>query len=352
MAIDGTVTAGSQFEMAISEEATFGTAITATTTDIWKLLHLTEHSEWDLSGLVRDETMRLRGSRVPHNEDNYFSRAGGLVVIPFTCVATKITLDLLLYGVFQTITSEDALTPFEKIFEWNDSTTQPQFTDDTGKFYTVVLNGGLASEDMIATTCILRDLTVSSDPGTNGGRLTLSGNFISGFSSATKFFESGSQGFGTATQPGTAYFNHCNLVTKSIGTDMIVESYSYTLNNKAVRIGCDASGDAESYALGVGGYELTGSIRLLYDDNAKVLMANGLTTAFDAQLILAYGSGNDPVDTDGDFSQKLNINIPATARDFAAETGTMIDVTFKGADDGTNEMAEIEIANAVDRSWS
>ena len=353
MAIDGTVTAGSQFEMAISEESTFGTAITATTTDIWQLLHLTEHSEWDLSGLVRDETMRLRGSRVPHNTDNYFSRAGGTVVIPFTCVATDIILDSLLYAVMQDLVSEDATTPFEKIFEWDSSTTQPQFTDNTGKLFTVVLNGGIASEDMIATTCILRDLTISSDPGTNGGRLTLSGNFISGFSSATKFFESGSQSFGTAKQPGTTYFNHCNLVTKTIGgADLIVESYSYTLNNKAVRIGCDSSGDAESYALaGSGGYEITGSIRLLYDDNAKGLMANGLTTAFDASLVLAYGSGADPVTTNGDFLQKLNINIPATGRDFAAETGTMIDVTFKGADDGTNEMAEIEIANAVDRAW-
>ncbi len=354
MAIDGTVTPGSQFEMAISEESTFGTAITATTTDIWKLLHLTEHSEWDLSGLVRDETMRLRGSRVPHNTDNFFSRAGGIVVIPFTCVATLITLDLLLYGVMQTIASEDAASPFEKIFVWDSSTTQPQFTDDTGKFYTVVLNGGIASEDMIATTCILRDLTISSDPGTNGGRLTVSGNFISGHSSATKFFESGSQSFGTATQPGTAYFNHCNLKTKTIGgTDMIVESYSYTLNNKAVRIGCDVNGDSESFALaGSGGYELTGSIRLLYDDNAKGLMTNGLTTAFDGPLVLAYGTGADPATTTGDFLQKLNINIPATARDFAAETGTMIDVTFKGADDGTNEMADIEIAPAVDRVWT
>lgn len=353
MAIDGTVTAGSQFEMAISEEAVFGTAITATTQDLWKLLHLTEHQEWDLSGLVRDETMRLRGSRVPHSEDNFFSRAGGIIVIPFTCIATKITLDLLLYAVMQDIVSEDVAGPFEKIFEWDSATTQPEFTDNTGKLFTVVLNGGISSEDMIATTCLLRDLTISSDPGTNGGRLTCSGNFLSGFSSATKFFESGSQDFGTATQPGTDYFNHCNLVTKTIGgSDQIVESYSYTFNNKAVRIGCDVNGDAESYALGIGGYEITGSIRLLYDDNAKGLVTNGLTSAFDTQLILAYGSGNDPADTDGDFLQKLNINIPQTARDFAAEAGTMIDVTFKGADDGTNEMAEIEIANAVDRSWT
>ncbi|KKK95271.1 hypothetical protein LCGC14_2674510, partial [marine sediment metagenome] len=75
------------------------------------------------------------------------------------------------------------------------------------------------------------------------------------------------------------------------------------------------------------------------------------TTAFDAPLVLAYGSGADPATTDGDFLQKLNITLPATARDFAAETGTMIDVTFKGADDLTNEMVDIETANAVDRSW-
>ena len=353
MAIDGTVTAGSQFEMAFSEESTFGTAITATTTDLWKLIHLTEHSEWDLSGLVRDTTMRLRASRVPHNEDNFFVRGGGEVVIPFTAIATDITLDFFLYLVMQDLVSEDVGAPYEKIFEWDASTTQPQFTDGTGKFVTVVLNGGISSEDMIATTCILRDLTISSDPGTNGGRLTVSGNFISGFTSSTKFFESGSQGFGTATQPSTDYFNHALLKTKTIGgTDMIVESYSFTLNNKAVRIGSDASGDCESYALaGSGGYELTGSIRLLYDDNAKGLLTNSLTTAFDTPLVLAYGTGADPVTTDGDLLFKINAGFSVASRDFAAETGTMLDLSFTGFDDGTNEMFEAEIANNVDRAF-
>ena len=68
-------------------------------------------------------------------------------------------------------------------------------------------------------------------------------------------------------------------------------------------------------------------------------------------MILAYGSGADPATTDGDLLQKINIHIPQAPRDFAAETGTMIDVSFTGADDGTNEMVENEHANAVDRSW-
>ena len=123
MAIDGTVVVGTQFEFAISEESTFGTAITATTQDTWKLLHVTELSEWDLSGLVRDTTMRFRGSRVPHKDDNFFVRGGGIVIIPFTAIATKITLDYLLYLVMQDLVSEDASDPFEKIFEWDGSTT-------------------------------------------------------------------------------------------------------------------------------------------------------------------------------------------------------------------------------------
>ena len=353
MAIDGTITAGTEYEFAISEESTFGTAITATTTDIWKLLHITEVPQWDLSGIVRDSTMRSRGSRVPHNEDNFITRAGGTILIPFTCIVTDITYDLLIYGNMQDLVSEDVSTPFEKIWEWDGATTQPDFVSNAGKFYTVVLNGGISSEDFIATSCILRDLTISSDPGTNGGRMTASGTFMSGFSSATKFLESGSQAFGTATQPGTTYYNHCNLVTKTIGgTDMIVESYSITYNNKAVRDGCDSSGDAETYALGIGGYEVTGSIRLLYDDNAKGLLANSLTSAFDTQLVLAYGSGADPVTTDGDLLQKINIALPEMpARDFPAETGVMLDVAFIGTDDGTNEMVENEHANAVDRAW-
>ncbi len=270
MAIDGTVTAGTEHEFAISEEATFGTAITATTNDLWKLLHITEVPQWDLSGIVRDSTMRVRGSRVPHNEDNYITRAGGTILIPFTCIVTDLTYDLLIYGVMQDLVSEGATTPFEKIWEWDGATTQPDFASNGGKFYTTCLNGGIPAENFIATSCILRDLTISSDPGTNGGRMTASGTFMSGFSSATKFFESGSQAFGTPTQPGTTYYNHCNLVTKTIGgTDMIVESYSITYNNKAVRVGCTVAGDAEQYALGgAGDYEVTGSIRLLYDDNS------------------------------------------------------------------------------------
>ena len=352
MAISGIGPAGSEFEFAISEESTFGTAITATTTDIWKLLHVTEIPQWDLSGIVRDSTMRSRGSRVPHNEDNFITRAGGTILIPFTCIVTDITYDLLIDAVMQDLVSEDVSTPFEKIWEWDSATTEPDFAGNAGRFYTVALNGGISSEDFIATSCILRDLTISSDPGTNGGRMTASGTFMSGFSSATKFFESGSQAFGTAAQPGTTYFDHCNLVKKTIGgTDMIVESYSITYNNKAVRKGCDSNGDAEGYSLGVGGYEVTGTNRLLYDANSKGLITNSLTSAFDTQMILAYGSGADPVTTDGDLLQKINIHIPQAPRDFAAEVGTMIDVSFTGADDGTNEMVENEHANAVDRSW-
>ncbi len=356
MAIDGTVSSGLQFELAIAEEATFGTAITATTTDLWKLLHLVgTPEEWDLSGITKDFTMRARGSRIPSNEDYYTNRGGGEVVIPFTVLATDITLDLLMYGVIQSV--DEGETPaFAKVFQWGRAaaTTQPQFTDNTGNFYTVILKNPISGEDMIATSCIIRDLTLSSDQATNGGRLTISGNFVSGLTSATKFLESGTQSIGTATQPGTTYYNHCNMVTKTItGADMIVDNFTITYNNKAARVGCDANGDAQTYALGAAAYEVTGSTSVLYDDNSKAFLANSLTSAFDTGIIFAWGSGNDPADTDGDLVLKTNGNFQSTnpARDFANEKGVMVAISFEGADDGTNNMVDNSQANATDRTW-
>jgi hypothetical protein len=135
---------------------------------------------------------------------------------------------------------------------------------------------------------------------------------------------------------------------------MILDNYSIALNNKAIGVGCDASGDAQTYTLGAAdGYEVTGSLKVLYDAQSLPFLANSLTSAFDTQIILAYGSGNNPADTDGDLVFQLNGNFQQTnpSRDFPNERGTMVDVSFSGADDGTNDMVDFSIANDEDRAW-
>jgi len=351
MSIDGQVSSGTEFELAIQEESALGTP--ETTAASFQRLHQPENAEYDLSGLTDDDTPRMQGQRVPQNTDRFFTKAGGVVLQPFNAIATKLTLDFFLYGNMQDIESEGVSTPFAKIFTWNRDTTQPLFTDNTGKFFTVVGKNPLASEDLIMTSAIIPTLNLSSDPGTNGGRLTMSGNIMSGFTSSGKFDESGSQSITGATEPGTDFFHHCKMVTKQLGgVDLIVASYNIALNSKGVRQGCDVNGDAQTYALGVGNYEATGTIRCLYDNNTKGVITNFMTSAFDTQLVLAYGSGNAPVDTDGDLMFQMNVGVAQPVRDFAAAEGTMIDIPFVCRDDGTNDMIEAQIANAQDRAWT
>ena len=77
-----------------------------------------------------------------------------------------------------------------------------------------------------------------------------------------------------------------------------------------------------------------------------------MTSAFDTQLVIGYGSGNDPADTTGDLLFKLNVGVAQPQKDYSAVEGTMVDIPFVCRSDGTNAAVKIEIANAIDRAWT
>ena len=343
-----------EFQLAFAQETTFGTPNT-TEADFFSL-HEPENAEVDLSGLTQDSTPRMDGTNVPQNTDNFITQAGGIVVQPFSAIATRNTLSPLLYGVMQDLVSEQVGTPFEKIWEWDDATTRPDLSvhdsvDDAGIFFTVVAKNALASEDQILTSCVIPSLTISSDPTVAGGRMMVSGNFMSGFSSL--YDESGSQAIVAGTAPDQNYYHHCLMVTKTFGAaPLIVGSWDMTLINKAVRIGCDTVGDAENYMFGANKYEATGNIRVLYEANTKGIITNFLTSAFDTPLVFAWGTGADPVTTTGDLLFKFNVYPQQPVKDFTAEEGTMVDIPVICVSDGTNEMVEIEHADANDEGWT
>ena len=345
-----------EFELVIAQEAALGTP--NTTAADFQRLDQKENSSPDLSGFVDDDTPRMDGTNIPQAGDRFFTVAGSTILQPFNTVATKATLDLFLYGVMQDLVSEGATTPFEKIWEWDDATDHGNFAahagvTDPGIFFTVVGKNPIASEDTIITSAFIPNMTITSDPGTNSGKLTLTGNFLSGFPSTGKFDPRGSQSIAGATEPGTDFFHHCKLKTKTLGgVDLIVASWNIALNNKGARVGCDVDGDAENYAIGNNKYEAIGSMKLMYDANTKGIIDNYMTSGFDTQLVFAYGSGNDPVDTDGDLLFKFNVGLGQPVKDFVAVEGTMIDVPIICRGDGTNEMVEIELANIVDRGWT
>ncbi|MEE9162010.1 MAG: hypothetical protein V3U35_03475 [Candidatus Neomarinimicrobiota bacterium] len=354
MAIDADVHSAKQWELAIGEETALGTE--QTTAGNFKLLHVTRHGSVNLTGLIRDATRRARGQRVKHNQDVYFTKASGEVSLPFECIATDITLDYLLYLVMQDLVGEASPTPFAKVLEWDAATVQPDFAAisgpaSAGKLVTVLQRGPVASEHRRLSSAILRNLVLRLDPGLNGGRLTCEGVFWSGMSNS--FSPSQNQSITGATQPGTDYYHFARLVSKSLaGNDMVLGGFELRLDNRVARVGSDSSGDAQAYALGVPGYAATGVISVKYDDNSKDTIDSFLTSAYDTQLVLAWGSGADPVTTDGDLLLKLNVNFAGNAFDFGREDGVFLTIPFECVDDGSNEAVEIEIANATDRAWT
>jgi len=345
-----------EFELAIAQETALGTP--NTTAADFQRLDQEENSSPDLSGFVDDDTPKMDGSNVPQHTDRFFTTAGGTILQPFNTIATKAYLDLFLYAGMQDLVSEAAGTPFAKIWEWDESTGHGDFAahagvTDPGIFFTVVGKNPIASEDTIITSAFIPELTITSDPTVKAGRLNLTGNFMSGFTSTGKFDPRGSQSITGATEPGTDFFHHCLMKTKTLGgVDLIVGSWNITLNNKGVRNGCDSLGDPNKYVIGSNKYEAIGSMKVMYDANTKGIIDNYMTSAFDTELVFAWGSGNDPVDTDGDLLFKFNVGLGQPVKDFTPVEGTMIEIPIICRSDGTNEMVEIELANIIDRGWT
>ena len=337
MAIDGDVHSGKQFRLAIAEETTFGTAVATG----WKELLVRSISDIDFGGVVKDFEPRHAGKRVRDASDNFIQEAGSEFRMSFDCVLTDLTADLLMYGVLQNV-SEAAGTPFKKDYVIDETTTQPDFSGNNGKFYTVLLHSPVTSESYRMTSAVLESLTINYDPGAAGGRATASGTFVSGFVIDQSTDSSGY----TFTAPGTDYYKPQDITVKQINdVDVVLGGYSFTFTNGWARVGHDTTGDAETYALTM--YDMSGSMTVKYDDNTKNLVDDFLAGTT-RKLEIAYGSTG----VDGAFFITINNALfDGNARDFANEMGVFLEVPFVLSQSSTTNAIDVEISNATDRTW-
>lgn len=346
MAVSTTTYAQSSFRLAIAEESTFGTPITAQGS--FYELDIINATQPDMaSGVIEDSRKRNNGKRVADNKDTYRRTSGGLYVIPFEAVATQDTVDLLVYGVMQDLTSSTNVdTKYNNIWEWDGSTTCPDFGGDAGKFFTVL--GYDPAENWSATSCVLRNLSFSASPGSNGGRLTVSGEFVTGFDIDITSVTATPSSW---VSPGTDYFAIQDYTTCSVGgSDLVPYSFSLNLANNAVRVGHDANADAQTYFIDV--YECTAEIVAKLDANTVGLIdtyrLNPAAGSAEQEVIMAWGS----VDSIGGLNFTLNaIYSGPNARDFGQESGVGVMLPYIGVDDGTNEAIEVKQTNEVNRGW-
>ena len=345
MAINGLVHAGSETRFGFSEEPTFGTAIADSGTFV--ALECDIPTGIDM-GLFQETTVKNTNSRVAQNDQDFHTTAGGTRSISVSNIKPRLTDTApLLFSVMQNV-SEGATTPYTKTFTWDGSegtpTTQPDFSANAGYFATLGIYGPIASKHYKFTSAIMRSLELSASMTGGDGRLMANAEFISGFAPAVTSNFSGTWAYATQN-----YFNFNQMTTKTLGgSDIVIYDFSLTFNNNAVRVGSDSGGHAETYAVGVPEYELTGSITVKYDANSVPAIANFLAGTSSA-LQLATGTvGN---------AGHLDFTMPAIVHtgpsmDYGRAEGQAITLPFKALyDAGGNPLVTVSLSDGNDFAW-
>jgi len=345
-----------EFRFAIAQQIAWATPITSQ--GAFTELDITAPVQADFaSGVVEDTRKRSDGKKVWSHTDTYRATTGGTYTIPFECIATKANLDYLLYGVMQDLTSEGATTPYQKIFDMDSNTTGGDFSTfsaltDAGIMFTVVgydpSDSGNAG-NFEARNCILKSLTLSADPGTNGGRLTASGEFVTGFDliiGGTTLVP------GSWGAPGVAFYPFQNYATASVAAaNLVPYSFSLTMTNNVVRSGHTA-GVCTNYYMSMfeSDMEIVAKLDAITDDMIITYRLNPMAAAAEVAVIFDWGSDA----TDGHLKFLMNgVYTGPTTRDFGAESGVGVTLSYKGVDDGGgNKCLVTTISNATDRAWT
>lgn len=342
MAIDPIVHSPNQSFWAIGEESTFGTPLGDGGTFI-KMEGPIPSVDY---ALLQDLGPKQTGSRVALKDTKYVTQKGGLRVISFSdLVVRQKDLGLLLYGVTQNVT-EGATTPYDKAFVLDETTTQPDFSGNGGIFFTVIIADAEEGDQRKFTSCILRTLTLTADVTSGDGRLMASGEFVTGFESDdTANFNAATVAYQTQS-----YINFNNLTTATIATnDIVLYSFSITINNNAARVGNTTAGACQTYSIGVPEYEVTGNIVTKYDDNTKNLLADFLAGT-ERAIVLATGTSGGSGDY-VNFTHNLAI-FTGNENDYGSNAA-VVNLPFKcvGDSTGSDNMIDYEVEDAVDRSW-
>ena len=317
---------GKQFEAYISLQTdALGTDDVSGT--LYKM-RLAQVNDIDFSAGVQLTPVERTGQRVLRPTDHIAVRGGGTYSWSFSdyIVENEALLQLLL----QLVTEDDAPTDVVSILG-NQGTVAYTESASTGEYACVVISSPDTDKDRLMHSAILQELTLSMNPTANGGRLTASGTFFSGYQPVI-----GTEA--TATDDTvvnyTKGFFDCS--TQSLGgSSVLANSFDLTISNPATRVGFKTvnsiAGEPESYNRG-GQINVTGNISVKMDDNS-VTMVNNFLGGTSTNVSLGDGSS-------------IDFDIP-TAKvtghelDTGNEGGVFISLPFQATADGTGALVTI-----------
>lgn len=324
-ALDKKVYSGKQFEAYVSlQSGNLGANSVSGT--LYKI-RLPEVNDIDFSAGFQSADIERSGQRIMRPTDHIKVFKGGTFTWSFDnyVVENEAALQLLLQ-----LVSEDSSPSGTVAITGDQPTVVYNEGASTGEYACVVISSPDADEDRLMHSSILQELTLSMDPGTNGGRLTASGTFYSGYQPVIGA-ESTSVN-DTAVDYTKGFFD---CTTMSIGgDDVVLNNFSLTISNPAIRVGYSTvnsiSHEPSAYMRG-GQISVTGSLSAKLDDNV-------------VDTISDFTGGTSVNISIGDGSS-LDFDIP-TAKytgytHTITDSGIFVDLPFMATADGSNALVTI-----------
>jgi len=210
--LDNTVYSGKQFESYVSLQSdALGTNDVSGT--LYKL-RTPEVNDIDYSAGSTFADVIRTGQRVQRPTDHIAVFKGGTFTWSFSdyVVESETLLQLLLQ-----LVTEDTSPSVSAEMTGNQATVVYEQGASTGEYACVVISSPDADEDKLMFSSILQELTLSMNPTANGGRLTASGVFWSGYQPVIG--TEGTSANATAADYSEGFFD---CTTMTIGGDNVV----------------------------------------------------------------------------------------------------------------------------------
>ena len=356
MAIDKTIIPISDVKLGIKADTTFGVVLDndGTNTQNFRQLPVVQATKPTFN--VHRESRLLSGrGTVKNAADSVLSTRNGTVTCPFDFIATPQLMLEHLVMVTQTYAAPGSDKYVVEVDGSNNNTGLGGTISGALPHTVNLAYWPAASQGITVPGCVVSDLSISGDHSTNGGNISIAGNYFSGHSNPNTIGQSYTGPIlednytGTWAIPNSGEFiNMGNIGGKALeidgsSQDIILKGFNLNIANGVNRVGSDQYGNAESYAFPE--YVVTGDITIKYDGEAGLSAGENVVQSFlnnnCCLLTLTFGDGT-PSST-GEMNILAQIQFTGDPGQDISENGIFWTIPFECVQDGSDEALEIAI---------
>ena len=325
-ALDKTVYSGKQYEAYLSLQTdALGTNDVSGT--LYKL-RVPEVNDIEWSEGFQTADVERTGQRVLRPTDHIKTYKGGTFTWSFDnlIVESEAVLQLLLQ-----LASEDDSPAGSVAITGNQGTVAYEQGATTGEYACLVLASPDADKDRLMHSAILQELTLSMSPDNNGGLLTASGTFWSGYQPVIG--TEGTSADATSVDWTKGFFD---CTTSQVGgDDVVINSFELTISNPAKRVGYETvnsiAGEPCAYMRG-GQISVTGTVGVKLDDNVAQILTEDFLVGTSANISFGDGAAIDFDIPTAKYTGHTHTN---------TDSGVFVELPFMGTADGSNALVTI-----------